>query len=177
MGEYLDQVPENLHSHLKAIAKSSKLGEGEEALEKIAQGWLEKEKIFGEETGKQDMEEMDSLAQDDERGALALTYSGSLVNIGPLTDGVRKVVYTSIGMRTDAPDKAENDESKLGGDIAVDDVIKFETGPVKSTSQIFKIAVCKADLSAEDQEEALTQAMTVVEDLMLDVNKTVMTDE
>ena len=49
-------------------------------------------------------------------------------------------------------------------------------GPVKSTSQIFKIAVCKEELSAEQQEENLNEAMTIMEEAILDVNKTVMLD-
>jgi hypothetical protein len=123
------------------------------------------------------MEEIESLSMDDERGALAMTYSGSLLNLGPLVDGARKVVYTSVGFRTDAPDSAEKEGSKLAKDITSDDIIEFEVGPVKSTSKIFKIAVLKNDMSAEEQEENLTQVMTQVEELMLDVNKTVMMDE
>ena len=177
MGEYLDQVPDHLHDHIRAIVKASKLPGDEETMEKIAKGWLEKKQVFEEETEKLDMEEVESLARDDERGALAMTYSGSLLNIGPVVDGVRKVVYTSIGLRTDAPDSAEKDESVLARDITVDDIAEFETGPVKSTSRIFKIAILKGDLSAEEQEENLTQVMTHVEELMIGVNKTMMIDE
>ncbi|MBN2440999.1 MAG: hypothetical protein JXJ04_06625 [Spirochaetales bacterium] len=174
MGEYLDQVPENLHGHIRAIAKASKLGDDEESMEKLAKGWLDKKLVFEEEIDKQEMEEIDFLSKDDERGVLAMTYSGSLLNLGPLVDGTRKVVYTSVGFRTDAPDSAENAKSKLAKDITIDDIIEFEVGPVKSTSKIFKIAVLKNDMSPEEQEENLTQVMTQVEELMLDVNKTVM---
>ena len=179
MGEYLDQVPENLHGHIRAIMSSSSLPDDEETVEKLAKGWLDKKQVFEEEIEKQEMEEVDSLEMDDERGAIAMTYSGSLLNIGPLVDGARKVIYTSIGFRTDAPDSAEKEGSKLAKDITVDDTIEFEEGkgPVKSTSKIFKIAVLKNDMSAEEQEENLTQVMTQVEELMLGVNKTVMLDE
>jgi len=177
MGEYLDQVPENLHAHIRAIIKASSLPDDEESMEKLAKGWLDKKQVFEEEIDKQDMEQIDILPKDDERGALAMTYSGSLLNIGPLVDGTRKVIYTSIGFRTDAPDSAEREDSVLAKDAAVDDTIEFETGPVKSTSKIFKIAVCNGDMSAEEQEENLTQVMTQVEELMLGVNKTVLLDE
>ena len=177
MGEYLDQVPENLHGHIRAIIKSSSLPDDEETIERLAKGWLDKKQVFEEEIEKQEMEEVESLDKDDERGAIAMTYSGSLLNIGPLVDDTRKVVYTSIGFRTDAPDSAEREGSKLAKDIAVDDIVEFEVGPVKSTSKIFKIAVLKNDMSAEEQEENLTQVMTQVEELMLGVNKTVMLDE
>ena len=176
MGEFLDQVPENLHGHIRAIIKASKLPEEEETMEKLAKGWLDKKQVFEEEIEKQEMEEVDILSKDDDRGAITMTYSGSLLRIGPLVDGSRKVVYTSIGFRTDAPDSAEKVDSKLAKDIEVDDIIEFEVGPVKSTSKIFKIAVLKDEMSAEEQEENLTQVMTQVEELMLGVNKTVMLD-
>lgn len=177
MGEFLDQVPENLHGHIRAIIKASKLPDDEETMERLAKGWLDKKQVFEEEIEKQEMEEVESLEKDDERGALAMTYSGSLLRIGPLVGEARKVVYTSIGFRTDAPDSAEKEDSKLAKDIVIDDIIEFEVGPVKSTSKIFKIAVLKNEMSAEEQEENLTQVMTQVEELMLGVNKTVMLDE
>ncbi|MBN1698119.1 MAG: hypothetical protein JW881_11445 [Spirochaetales bacterium] len=177
MGEYLDQVPESLHGHIKAIVKASKLPDDEETMEKVARGWLEKKDAFEEEIERQNMEDIDVLPRDDERGALALTYSGSLVHIGPLVDGVRNCVYTSIGLRTDAPDSAQEENSRLAKDVAIDEIIDFESGPVKSTSKIFKIAVFKDDISPEEQEENLTQVMTQVEELMLGVNKTIMLDE
>jgi hypothetical protein len=177
MGEYFDQVPENLHDHLRAIMKASKLPDDEESIEKLAKGWLDKKQVFEEEIENQDMEEVESLAMDDERGALVMTYSGSLLRLGPLVDGTRKAAYTSIGFRTDAPDSAEKEGSKLAKDAAVDDIIEFENGPVKSTSKVFKIAVLKEEMSAEEQEENLTQVMTHVEELMLGVNKTVMLDD
>ena len=119
------------------------------------------------------MEELDSFEKEDERGAIALTYSGSIVNIGPLVDEVRNVEYTSIGLRSDVPDSADNDASKLAGDVKIDDNIDFEVGPVKSTSPIFKIAVCKGDLSAEEQEEALKETTIALSDEFAKINSTI----
>ena len=89
MGEYLDQIPENIKGHIQEIAKDIKVDSDEDAVEKVAKGWLDKKEAFEEKIESVGMEEVDSLAKDDERGALALTYSGSLVNIGPIVDGVR----------------------------------------------------------------------------------------
>jgi hypothetical protein len=176
MGEFLDKIPAHLHDHLKGLIKASKLSDDEETLEKIAKGWLDKFDAFESEIEKQGLEEVDKLSKDEPKGALALTYSGSLVNIGPLTDGVRSVIYTSIGLRTDAPDRAEKDDSVLDADVMIDDVAKFKKGPIKSTSKIYKIAICKGNLSAEQQENNLTKVMTDIEDIMLDVNKTILSD-
>jgi hypothetical protein len=176
MGEYLEKIPVHLHDHLKGLIKASKLPDDEETLEKIAKGWLDKLDAFEEETAKQNMEEVQTLEKDNSKGAIVLTYSGSLINIGPLSDGTRNVIYTSIGLRTDAPDRAEKEDSVLGTDVVVDDTVKFSQGPVKSTSKVFKIAVCTGNLSLEQEENNLTQVMTQIEDIMLDVNKTILSE-
>jgi hypothetical protein len=177
MGEFLDQIPDNIKGHIQQIAKDIKLDDDEDAVEKVAKGWLDKKEAFEEKIESMGMEEVDSLVKDDEKGALALTYSGSLVNIGPVIDGVRHSTYTSIGFRTNAPDQAESDNSTLDEDIEVDGIIKFSNGPVKSTSRIFKVAVCKDDdLSAEEQEKTIMEVATVIEDEFVEVNKTIMMD-
>ena len=174
MGEYLDQVPAAIQGHLQKIAKDAQVEEGEDPVEKVAQAWIEKQNVFEEKIEEMNMEEVDFLAGDDEQGALALTYSGSLVNIGPLIEGKRHCTYTSIGFRTGTPEAAEKEDSVLAKDASVDDVIAFDPGPVKSTSNIFKIAVCKDDLSAEEQQENVTRAATIIEEEFVEVNKTVM---
>jgi hypothetical protein len=163
MGEYLDQIPEEIRGHVREITRISGLPEGEESVETIAQAWLEKKKTFEEEIQKMKMEEIEFFSKEDERAALALTYSGSLVNIGPLVENDRKVQYMSIGLRKDVPDLAERDDSVLTKDINIDEPIEFERGPVRSTSQIFKIAVFTGDLSAEEQEEKITEVTQIME--------------
>lgn len=175
MGEYLDQIPANIQQHIKGLAQSVQTEEGEDAVEKVAQGWLEKKAVFEDKIAEMGMEEIENLAKDDEKGAIALTYSGSLVNIGPLVDGVRTVKYSSIGMRTDIPESAESENSNLAADVQVDGIIQFEGGPVKSTSQIFKIAVCKdEDMSPEEQQQTIIETATVIEEEFVEVNKTIM---
>ena len=151
----------------------SGLPEGEESVEIISQGWLEKMNVFEEQIQKMEMEEVDLLEKDEEKGALVLTYSGSLVNLGPLVDNVRKVQYASIGLRSDVPDVAEREGSILAKDVAVDDTIEFDVGPVKSTSQIFKIAILTGNPTAEEQEERITEATQIIQEEFVEVNKTI----
>lgn len=173
MGEFLDQVPEGIQQHIRDITKTSGLEDTEESVEKMAQGWLEKKSIFEEKIASMDMEEIEMLEKDREDGVLCMTASGSLVNVGPLVEGGRRVEYTSIGIRADVPPAAEKEGSVLAGDIKVGQSIEFEVGPVKSTSELFKIAICKGDLSAEEQGEKITQATQVLQDEFVKVNKTV----
>jgi hypothetical protein len=176
MGEYFDQIPDELQGHIREITKISGLPEGEESVEMIAQAWLEKKKTFEEETQKMKMEEIESFPKEDERAVLALTYSGSLINIGPLQENTRKVQYMSIGLRKDVPDLAEREDSVLAKDINIDEPIDFEKGPVKSTSQIFKIAVFTGDLSVEEQEEKITEVTQIIGEEFVEVNKTIISE-
>lgn len=176
MGEFLDQIPEEIQGHVKEITRTSGLPEGDESVEKIAKGWLEKKQVFEEKIADLSMEEVESLEKDDERGALALTYSGSLVNIGPVVDGVRKASYASIGLRSDVPDTAEREGSVLAKEVVLDNTIEFEFGPVKNTSPIFKIAVLTGDFSAEEQEEKISEATQIIQEEFVEVNKTIISD-
>ncbi len=177
MGEYLDQIPGDIQHHIKEITKTSGLDDSEESIELVAQAWLEKKECFEEKIQDQNMEDVDSFEKEDERGALVLTYSGSLVNVGPIVNGARKAEYTSLGIRTDVPDSASSDNAKLGGEVKINEGMEFEVGPVKSTSSVHKIAVCKEEMSAEEQEETLKNTTIVLSDEFVKINKTIMTEE
>jgi hypothetical protein len=177
MGEFLDEIPENIQEHVREITKTSGLPSGEESVEKIAKGWLEKKQVFEEKIADLDMEEVDLLTSDDQRAALAITYSGSLVNIGPMVDGIRNAGYISIGLRSDVPDAAVKEGSKLAKDIAVDEQIEFVIGPVKNTSAIFKIAVLTGSHTAIEQEERINQATLLIQEEFVEVNKTIIAEQ
>jgi hypothetical protein len=176
MGEMLDKIPEKVRDHIRSIAAGSGLPEGEEAVETIAGAWLEKKEIFEKQIAESGMEEVDELPHDSENGALLMTYSGSLLTIGPLEDDLRRVEYRSIGLRQDVPESAEMEESKLKEDVAVDEVASFDPGPIKQSSAIFKIAVPKEELSPEEESELLASLTQVVTQEFIDVNKTVAAD-
>jgi hypothetical protein len=177
MGEYLDQIPENIQGHVKQLAKISGLPDTEESTEAIARGWLEKKAGFEEQLESRSMEEVDYLEKDDDRGCLIMTYSGSLLNIGPLVEGVRKAEYASIGLRQDVPETAAKDDSRLAEDIRIDGEVAFAAGPIKQSSPVFKIAVPMEDMEAEEQEELLSQVTQLLAEEFVEVNKTIMLDE
>lgn len=171
MGETLNQLPSEIQVHIKAITKSAGLPENDESFEKIAQGWIEKKRIFEEQIAESGMTEVENLAADNEKGAVALTYSGSLILIGPLVEGVRKAGYNSIGIRKNVPDSLVKENSKLAANIAVNAPIEFEEGPVKSTSSIFKIAIVQDDMDAEEEEEKISEVTVIMTNEFVDVNK------
>lgn len=176
MGEMLDKIPERVRDHVRSIAAGSGLPEGEESVEAIAGAWLEKKEVFEKQIAESGMEEVDEFPHDSENGALLLTYSGSLLTIGPMEDDLRRVEYRSIGLRQDVPESAEMEESKLKEDVAVDEIASFEPGPIKQSSAIFKIAVPKEELSPEEETELLAGLTQVVTQEFIDINKTVATE-
>ncbi len=176
MGSYLEQLPGYIREHIAAVIKSSGLPDNYETGESLARCWIDKKRIFEETIEKFGMEEVDTFARDDTRGVLAMTYSGSLVRIGPIVKEVRMAQYASIGLRTDVPDIAGKEESRLAEDLETGRPIQFEPGPVKKTSPIFKIAVLSGNPSIEEQEEKINEVTLLLQEEFTRVNKTIVSD-
>ncbi len=173
MGEYLDQIPERLRNHIAKIAATSGLEKGGETVELIARAWLEKKAAFEERIAESAMEELDEFLPDEEKGAIALTYSGSLLTIGPLVGGVRKVDYASIGLRRDVPESASAENTKLKAVLRVDDPAVFSAGPVERSSAVFKIAVAKEELAQDEEDALLSEVTQVLTEDFVELNKTI----
>jgi hypothetical protein len=107
---------------------------------------------------------------------VVMTYSGSLLLIGPLDDGVRRAQYISIGLRKDVPDSVEKTGAVLAKDVRVDETVEFEIGPVKSTSQVFKIAVLTEKLPLLEEEQKIQEATQVIAEEFVEVNKTIISE-
>lgn len=168
-----DALEPIIQDHIRQITKTSGLPSTPDTYEMMADAWLEKKTCFEEALANNDMEEVSFFGRAEARGALILTYSGSLINLGPQTDGLRRCEYTSLGMRTDVPTSAVEEASVLAVDLEADEPAQFEKGPIKSSSPVFKIAVAKAKMAAEAEEALLTQVSQELAQDFVEVNKTV----
>jgi hypothetical protein len=177
MSEHFEQIPQSIQEHIKDILKTSGLPDTTESLDVMSEAWLKKKDVFETEIEKLEMEEVDMLARDDTHGALVLTYSGSLVNIGPLSESGRKVEYVSIGLRQDVPETAAEDASILAGDVFINEEIEFDKGPVKMTSAAYKIALLKNPVNAKQETKSLSKATMIISNKFTDINKTVISGE
>ena len=119
------------------------------------------------------MTEVDEFGTEEERGALFLTYSGSLLTIGPLVEQKRAVEYTSIGIRQDVPEQASAEATTLDGDVSVDSIAKFSNGPIRTSSAIYMIAVAAEELAPEEEGELLAEVTKVLAEDFIEVNKTI----
>ena len=177
MGENFDSVAPQVQEHLKSLIKTAGLPDTEESLEQLAQGWLEKQAAFHEQTKANEMEEADRLELENGRGALIMTYSGSLLTIGPETEEGRAVQYASIGLRRDVPEFLEKEGSVLSADVTRDASVTFEVGPIKSSSPVYAIAVATEEMAPEEEEKLLSQVTMMVADDFVEVNKTLVDEE
>ena len=176
MGEYYDKVSEKVKTHLSQLVKTAGLPEDDDSIEILSKSWLDKEDLFTEKIEDSNMEEVERLDADGQKGGLLLTYSGSLLNIGPLNDGVRHVEYTSIGVRKDVPESASMDGSELVDDVAIDMPAVFNNGPIQKSSPIYRIAVVKEEMDAEEEEEILAEVTQLLTEDFVEVNKTIISD-
>jgi hypothetical protein len=173
MGEYFERLKGPIQQHLKQLVKTAGLENTEENIEMLAQAWIEKESCFQQKLDENNMEVVELLEKSSEKGALVLTYSGSLLNIGPVIDGSRKVEYASIGLRKDVPENASDDESELDSDVKAGGAVSFVKGPIKKSSPIYKVAVVREEMAPEEEEELLDDVTQVLCEDFVEVNKTI----
>ena len=171
-----DDYTDKIRTHLRQLLTTAGLPETDESMEALEQGWREKFNAFERQAAERNMEPVEELDAGDDRGALLLTYSGSLINIGPLKDTGRYVEYRSIGIRNDVPESAESEETELTSSVSVDEAAEFSNGPIKKSSPIYKIAVIAEDMEDEEQEELLSEVTQVPTEEFVEVNKTIIQD-
>lgn len=171
MDNVFSTLPEHIQVHLKEIQHTSGLPDSGESLEAIAKNWLEKKNLFEDQIGSLDMIEAGLFSAHDPRGALALTYSGSLISLSPPRDGYRRMEYYSIKLRADVPKIIKSDEARIKTDTGTDKILEFEAGAIRSTSALFKIAVCRDGVEQEEQERRLHEAVLFLTNGFVKINK------
>lgn len=173
MENYFANVSEDVQNHLKQLTGSVNLPEGEDTLEILAKSWLEKEKLFMSKIEQENLEQVDTYAIDEMRGGLIMTFSGSLLTIGHLEGDGRNIEYSSIGLRTDVPEKAVKSGSVLEKDITIGKPVFFSVGPIKKSSPVYKIAIVSKEMEPKEEEELLSNVTQVLTDEFTEINKTI----
>lgn len=164
-----------IRAHLQGLIKSSGLPETEESLDEMARVWFEKKDMFEGQIKALDMRELERFSADDPRGALLLTWSGSLLSMGPSGGdrAGRRTEYASIELRTDVPHLAMSEQGELESDLTLGEAAKLRAGPVSSTSALLKIAACDPSVPAEEQENRIREATIFLTNGFVRINRTV----
>jgi nucleoid DNA-binding protein len=118
------------------------------------------------------MEDLAVFRADDPRGALLLTYSGSLLSVGPLKGEGRRIEYASIELRTDVPHLALAEAAGLAEGLVVATEARLSGGPVETTSPVLKIAACPEDVPRDEQEKRIREATIFLTNGFVTINRT-----
>ncbi len=177
MSNEIEGLSPVVRGHILAITRSSGLPQTEDSFARMAAAWFEKKKLFEQQVRVLAMKEVPAFAAADPGGALALTYSGSLISVEPLFDAARRVEYASIPLRADVPAIAIAERTTLERDLRVDDEAAFTRGPVKSTSQLLAIAACGPDLPLTEQSRRIREATIFLTNGFIRINRTVLPPE
>ena len=161
-------------AHLQGLIRSSGLPETEASLVEMARVWFEKKDMFEAQIKALDMRGLERFSADDPRGALLLTWSGSLLSLGPRGDRAgRRTEYASIELRTDVPHLALSEQGELASDLSLGQAAMLRAGPVSSTSALLTIAACDPAVPPEEQEKRIREATIFLTNGFVRINRTV----
>jgi len=100
-----ESLSPTIQDHVRQIAKTSGLPADQESVERLAAAWLQKKEAFEQAIVENGLEEASFFDAAESGGALALTYSGSLVTFtrGPVksTSPIYKIAVAVEKMEPD----------------------------------------------------------------------------
>ncbi len=173
MSAQFDALPEKIQEHLRTLTANSGLPQGEESLARITENWITKERLFQEQVEALDMSREERLEQEDPRGALILTYSGSLITLGPDRNGGRSLEYASIKLRKDVPSILREEGITLAEPLVPDKPALFKGSSIEKTSSLLTVASFDPSLEAAEQLERLRQATIFLTNGFVKANQSV----
>lgn len=171
----MKDLPEPVQRHLTSLIASEELPNTEDFRERLAAAWEKKCRLFEQQARFIGMEMSDRVSRDDGRGLLILTYSGSIVGIGP-GKGSRDAEYASMELRSDMPQSVINTGTALAEDVARGQSVQFTGGSLQKTSAAFMTAVFPEKVGAEIQQDRLREAMIFLTNSFVKINQTVHID-
>jgi nucleoid DNA-binding protein len=194
MSDFADRLPERIRAHLRTLLSqgASVLPDTEESLQALARIWVEKRSLFESQTRSLAMEQCTEFSAEDPRGALLLTYSGSLISLGslpaagsppgegsevppgPRADLRRRMEYASIGVRSDVPNLLVVEQTSLAEAVTVEREAHFRFGPLQASSPVLTIAACSPEVGREEQDRRIREATIFLTNGFLRLNRTVM---
>lgn len=103
--------------------------------------WIERYQTYMKIVNSNEMSLIDHYPNWEKGFVMLLTYSGSIILLGPQLDGVRWIEYTCIKSRHDVPDQISEQGINLINDIEIGKITYFDANIIKNTSPIYHIAI------------------------------------
>jgi nucleoid DNA-binding protein len=172
------QLPPDIQKHLRALAGESERENDENFLDRLAAVWTRKAELFSRYASDSGLETADELPAGDGRGFLALTWSGSLLCVGPDTDdtGGKWMEYSSIKLRTDVPDMVVDRPIGIDGAVRLGSPVRFFNARVSSTSPLQILALCPPGQPADEQDRMIREGSIFITTGFMKYNRTLAGD-
>lgn len=168
-----DQLTDRIRRQIESVAADSGLPPGDDSIRRITDNWLAKRRLYHEQTDSLRMVAAEAIEIDDPNGMLLLTYSGSLIVLGPAdNDGARALEYVSIALRTDVPHILRAAGARVRARVVVDQPLVLGDAPLEHSSDLLSIATFDQSVSAADQNERLRQAAIFLTNGFVRANRT-----
>ncbi len=171
-----NELPQRIRSHMESLIKSSEMPDNTEFRNLLADIWNRKCNLFKQQTKILNMDIIDGIKADEQRGIIVMTYSGSIVSIGP-KEKAREVEYASIHLRSDVPKTISILDTDLEESIHIGESVKFKTGQLKQTSAAYMIAACNASVDIETQKERIREGTIFLTNGFMKINRSIHIDK
>ncbi len=175
----MTDLPKEVKRHLTGLAAELDREDDEAFLLELLAVWTRKATLFEDQARALHLELVDSVPRNDPRGALVLTYSGSLLSIGPDTDKTlgRWVEYSSIKLRTDVPDVLVDHGISFADGTQIGRGVEIIGSRISKTSPAYAIAVCPQNLPEEEQEKRIRESTIFITNGFMKYNRQVQIDQ
>lgn len=171
-----NKLPDKIQLHMESLISSSDLPDTNDFKNLLADTWNRKCRLFEQQIKILEMEIIDTLEEEDYRGIIVLTYSGSIVSINPKEE-TREVEYASIHLRSDVPKTVSILATNIEGSVNIGKAIGFSSGILKKTSAAYMIAVCKKNISIEKQKERIREGTIYLTNGFMKINRSIHIDK
>ncbi len=159
-----EKLSGEIQRQLTALAADAGKQGDRDFLELMAGVWQRKESLFELHARQSGLEICDVLPAGDSRGFMALSYSGSLLAVGPDNDDTagKWLEYSAIKLRTDVPDIIADQMISLPGEVRCGHPIVFINSRISTTSPVYRLAVCPEDLEKDQQDRLIREGSIYV---------------
>ena len=164
----INDLPEAIRKHLLGLAREQGRLEDHDYLQTMTDVWYQKEELFRQQVKAVKLELVDSVSNKDTRGMMVLSYSGSILCIGPVfltstnINFSRWIEYSSIKFRTEVPDIIMEKTATLPSEISVGKSVQLGNSRLKATSPAYLIAVCPEGINEEEQDKRIRESAVFI---------------